>query len=65
MQFYTANNLKGVRGKGGYVYNSHAGLCLETQGFPDAVNHPNFPSQIVTRGKPYTHSKLFKFTTSP
>ena len=31
-------------GKGGAVYKQHAGLCLETQGFPDAVHHPNFPS---------------------
>ena len=30
------------------------------QGFPDAVNHPNFPSQIVSKGKPYTHSMPFE-----
>jgi hypothetical protein len=31
-------------GKGGAVYEKHAGLCLETQGFPDAINQPSFPS---------------------
>lgn len=28
-------------------------VCLEPEGFPDAVNHPGFPSQIVTPDKPY------------
>ncbi|KAE8669600.1 3-dehydroquinate synthase-like [Hibiscus syriacus] len=43
VQFYTANGLKDEKGKGGYVYQPHAALCLETQAFPDPVNHPNFP----------------------
>uniref|UniRef100_A0A5B7CG88 Aldose 1-epimerase n=1 Tax=Davidia involucrata TaxID=16924 RepID=A0A5B7CG88_DAVIN len=63
LQFYTGNYIKDLKGKGGYVYKAHAGLCLETQGFPDSVNHPNFPSQIVTPGKPYKHNMLFKFST--
>ncbi|KAF3444765.1 hypothetical protein FNV43_RR14458 [Rhamnella rubrinervis] len=64
MQFYTSNFLKDVKGKGGFVYEPHAALCLETQGFPDAVNHPNFPSTIVSPGKPYRHHMLFKFSTT-
>ncbi|XP_060672857.1 uncharacterized protein LOC107415531 [Ziziphus jujuba] len=63
MQFYTSNFLKDVKGKGGFVYQPHAALCLETQGFPDAVNHPKFPSTIVSPGKPYSHQMLFKFST--
>ncbi|KAL1110279.1 hypothetical protein AAG570_008356 [Ranatra chinensis] len=39
VQFYTSNFLNNVIGKDGQVYNKHAGLCLETQQFPDAVNH--------------------------
>ncbi|CAK7323034.1 unnamed protein product [Dovyalis caffra] len=49
VQFYTSNTLN-QKGKGGFVYKPHAALCLETQGFPDSVNHPNFPSQIVNPG---------------
>lgn len=64
VQFYTGNYVKDVKGKGGYVYQEHAGLCLETQGFPDSVNHPNFPSQIVTPGKSYKHYMLFEFSTT-
>ncbi|KAE8724850.1 hypothetical protein F3Y22_tig00009796pilonHSYRG00024 [Hibiscus syriacus] len=61
MQFYTGNLLKDVKGKGGVIYKAHAGLCLLTQGFPDAVHHPNFPSIIVSPGKPYKHKMQFKF----
>ncbi|PSS33706.1 Aldose 1-epimerase [Actinidia chinensis var. chinensis] len=63
VQFYTGNYINDLKGKGGFVYQAHAGLCLETQGFPDSVNHPNFPSQIVTHGKKYVHRMLFKFST--
>lgn len=63
VQFYTASNLlTGVKGKSGFVYREHAGLCLETQGFPDSVNHPNFPSQIVNPGQIYKHRMLFTFS---
>lgn len=62
VQFYTANSLSNVKGKGGFVYSNHAGFCLETQGFPDSVNHPNFPSQIVNPGETYKHVMVFRFT---
>ncbi|KAG6483107.1 hypothetical protein ZIOFF_059747 [Zingiber officinale] len=62
LQFYTGNFLKAETGKAGRVYGIHAGLCLESQGFPDAVNHPNFPSQIYEPGQVYKHYMLFKFS---
>ncbi|CAH2041014.1 unnamed protein product [Thlaspi arvense] len=49
---------EGWRGKMA-VYENYAGLCLETQGFPDAVNHPNFPSQIVNPGETYKHIMVY------
>lgn len=63
VQFYTGNFLAGIVGKGGAVYGKHAGLCLETQGFPNAVNQPNFPSVIVRPGEKYMHTMLFEFST--
>nr|GLL18536.1 aldose 1-epimerase-like [Ipomoea trifida] len=63
VQFYTSNMLTDTKGKGGYVYKKHAALCLETQGFPDSVNHPNFPSQIVNPGETYDHVMVYRFTT--
>ncbi|KAE8601376.1 hypothetical protein XENTR_v10013652 [Xenopus tropicalis] len=42
VQFYTANFLDGsLKGKGGAVYPKHSAFCLETQGWPDAVNKVN------------------------
>jgi aldose 1-epimerase len=54
--------LDNVKGKGGFVYTQYAGICLETQGFPDAVNHPRFPSQIVNPGDIYENIMIFRFT---
>ncbi|KAI9154397.1 hypothetical protein LWI28_025747 [Acer negundo] len=64
VQFSTANFVINVTRKDGFVYQPHAALCLETQGFPDAVNHPNFPSTIVTPGQTYKHKMLFKFSVT-
>ncbi|KAI3865318.1 hypothetical protein MKX03_037296 [Papaver bracteatum] len=59
LQFYTTNKLENVKGKDGVVYKAHAGHCLETQGFPDAVNHPNFPTQIVNPVETYRGYLVF------
>ncbi|KAI5076195.1 hypothetical protein GOP47_0008260 [Adiantum capillus-veneris] len=62
VQFYTGNYLDGIVGKGGVMYKMHDALCLETQGFPDAVHHPNFPSIIVPAHHEYQHIMLFRFS---
>ena len=59
---YTGNYLDGsLIGKGGKPYNQHAGLCLETQHFPDSPNHPNFPSTILEPGRTYRTTTVHKF----
>lgn len=62
MQFYTGNYVNGVVGKGGAGYGKHSGVCLETQGFPNAINQPNFPSIVVRPGERYQHTMLFEFS---
>ncbi|PUZ47469.1 hypothetical protein GQ55_7G167100 [Panicum hallii var. hallii] len=62
MQLYTGNNFNRTRGKGGRVYERYAGFCLETMGYVDAVNHPEFPSQILRPGQVYHHDMVFKFS---
>ncbi|XP_071709985.1 uncharacterized protein [Rutidosis leptorrhynchoides] len=62
VQFYTGNSIDNEKGKNGFIYKAHGGLALETQGFPDSVNHPNFPSQIVNPGEIYEHQMLFSFS---
>ena len=52
IQFYSGNFLEGApAGKGGGPYHNGDGFCLETQFFPDAVNHPNFFSAFLPAGK--------------
>ncbi|XP_027333562.1 aldose 1-epimerase-like [Abrus precatorius] len=64
LQFYTSVMLKDIKGKDGAIYHKHAGIVMETQGFPDSVNHPNFPSQVVNPGEIYKHYMLYRFTAS-
>ena len=62
MQLYTGNFLDGsLVGKRGVRYVQYSGLCLETQHFPDAVHHPNFPSIILRPDGVYRHTALFRF----
>ena len=58
---YTGNFLAGVKGKGGVTHNRHDGVCFETERYPDAVNHPNFPSCILRPGEQYWHKTVLKF----
>ena len=38
------------------------GFCLETQHYPDSINHPKFPSPIVRPGSPFSSETIFKFS---
>lgn len=63
VQFYTGNYLDGsLTGKYGIVYERHAGLCLETQHFPDSVNHHEFPSTILRPGQTFRQSTVHNFS---
>lgn len=63
VQFYTGNFLDGtLKGVGG-VYQKHYGFCLETQHFPDSVNHPAFPSTILKPGETYRTVTVYRFLT--
>jgi aldose 1-epimerase len=63
IQFYSGNFLDGsARGKEGKVYNRRFGFCLETQAYPDAPNHPNFPSAELYPGQQYREATVFKFS---
>ncbi|WCJ42083.1 Galactose mutarotase-like superfamily protein [Euphorbia peplus] len=62
MQFYTTNYVNGVVGKGGATYGKQSAACLETQGFPNAVNQLNFPSVIAQPGETYKHTMLYEFS---
>jgi aldose 1-epimerase len=64
VQLYTANFLDSKRkGKAGAAYGKHHAFCLETQHFPDSVNHPSFPSVILRPGETYKQTTVYKFST--
>ncbi|WP_026693143.1 aldose epimerase family protein [Peribacillus kribbensis] len=42
----------------------HLGICLETQGLPDAVNHSHFPSWILEKDTEYVSKTTYKFGVS-
>jgi aldose 1-epimerase len=66
LQFYSGNFLDGtITGKGGRVYGPRAGLCLETEHYPDSPNHPDFPSTVLRPGQAYRSSTVFRFTAPP
>lgn len=62
MQLYTANGMRGIKGKNGQVYNRHYGFCLETQHFPDSPNKPHFPSTVLRPGQTYRTTTAFIFS---
>lgn len=51
-----------VPGLGGRRYNVNGGCCFEPQFFPDAPNHPNFPSAVLRPGETYHQTTDFAFT---
>jgi aldose 1-epimerase len=64
VQFYSGNFIDGkARGKGGTAYPQYAGLCLETQKFPNAINVPAWSQQVVLEpGKQYLHTMVHEFS---
>ncbi len=49
VQLYTGNHL------------GHTAVCLETQHFPDAIHHQNFPSIVIRPGEPLRETTVFTF----
>ena len=63
LQFYSGNFLDGtVTGKQGHSYKKRYGFCLETQHFPDAPNHPDFPTTILRPGQKYHSRTIYKLS---
>ena len=62
MQVYTGNFVGGEQGKGGAHYHDHDAVCLETQFFPDAPNHPEFAQPVFGPEHPYKSRTVFAFS---
>ncbi len=66
IQVYSGNFLDGtVTGKKGIKYNQRAGICLETQHYPDSPNKPEWPSVVLNPGETYNSRCVFSFNVAP
>ena len=65
LQLYTGNNLDGTLvGPGGRAYRSGDAVCFETQAFPDAPNHPGFPSAVLRPGERFASTTTYRFSAA-
>lgn len=61
LQFYSGNYLKD-QGKDGVYYAKRTGVALETQFYPDSVNHPEWPQPFTPANTPYHTETRYEFT---
>ncbi len=63
LQVYDASHLRASHpGLDGRPHFPHAGLCLEPQKFPDAINHPDFPQPVLRPDERYRQITEYRFT---
>ncbi len=62
VQFYDGAKISiPVTGIDGWHYSANAGLCLESQHWPDAPNHEGFPDITLRPGEMYEHQSEYHF----
>lgn len=65
VQLYIGNALDAkmpVKGVPGKFYTKRTGLCLETQHYPDSVNHTEWPQPFLAPGEKYDTVTIYKFS---
>ncbi|WP_287886386.1 MULTISPECIES: aldose epimerase family protein [Paracoccus] len=66
LQVYPGEHLApGAPGLNGRPYGRHAGIALESQLWPDAPNHADYPSALLGPGELYRQSTVMSFCRSP
>lgn len=60
VQCYTGQGLHHT-GKGGAKYGKYAGVCLETQCYPDGIHHPQFPTIVLRPQDVYDTLSVYRF----
>ncbi|WP_223594399.1 aldose epimerase family protein [Neobacillus bataviensis] len=58
---YTSNQLEGPFSISGVRARNYLGVCLETQGLPDAIHHAEFPSVILNPEDVYYSTTKYRF----
>lgn len=65
IQVYSGNFLDGtITGKNGIVYNQRAGICLESQHYPDTPHKADWPSVVLRPGEKYYSHCIFAFSVA-
>jgi aldose 1-epimerase len=65
IQFYSGNFIDGTMpNRTGGKYPRRAGLCLETQHYPDSPNQPDFPSTTLRPGETMRSTTVFTLGTA-
>lgn len=62
VQFYCGNYVDDKDGKQGHDYGFRSAFCLETQYYPDSVNHDNFPGSVFDAGEVYDSTTEYRFS---
>lgn len=63
MQLYVSTQPIQQPGKDGTLYGAHSSVCLETQHYPDAIHHENFPSIVLHPNETFRSKTLYHFST--
>lgn len=62
VQLYTSNMTSERRVKGGKTFGRRMAFCLETQHYPDCVNHPEWPSCVIKAGEEHKTKTTYTFS---
>ena len=66
MHLYSANYLAPATPcKDDAHYQKRDAVCFETEEFPDAPNHPNFPDATLLPNAPYSSTTIYRFDLAP
>lgn len=60
VQIYSGNFIKPFIGKYGVTYEKNGAICIETQGFPNSMEHEHFPSPVIKKGRIYRRKTAYK-----
>jgi aldose 1-epimerase len=63
LQVYSGNLMTPTKGKLGAHYGVRSGICLEPQGYPDALHNPDFESVVLEPGKLFRAAIVFRLTS--
>ena len=60
LQVYSGNFMTPTQGKLGAHYGVRSGICLEPQGYPDALHNPQFDSVLLDPGNVFRATTMFR-----